>query len=293
MWGDRKFRELTQDAKFLWLYLLTGPQTTSLPGLIRVGRAAMADDLDRTTNDIETAFAELVDKGMARGDLAARFVWLPTAAKHNQPANPNIVVNWRREFDALPECNLKAEAHEAVIDFLGTLDVVNPDDFVAAFMTGRKPRKGDMENRFRNGFANGMRNQEQEQEQNKKLLSPGGDGREREGEGGRIAQTERIDHQAEPIPYQYIVAEYHKALPMLPAVRILTPTRKKKISARWHESPKRQTVEFWAQYFGYAAKSDFLTGRNGAWTACDFEWLVELSNFAKVVEGKYANKGGV
>jgi len=134
--------------------------------------------------------------------------------------------------------------------------------------------------------------QEQEEERDINLLPPGGDGKGGAvGEGGKGEKAERVDRTAQSVPYQDIVAEYHKALPMLPAVRILTPTRKKKISARWHESPKRQTVEFWAQYFAYAAKSDFLTGRNGAWTACDFEWLVELSNFAKVVEGKYSNKG--
>ena len=41
MWGDEKFRRLFQDAKLLWLYLLTGPHTTILPGLFERGKAQL------------------------------------------------------------------------------------------------------------------------------------------------------------------------------------------------------------------------------------------------------------
>lgn len=95
--------------------------------------------------------------------------------------------------------------------------------------------------------------------------------------------------KAPAIPYDDILAAYHEALPMLPAVRLLTDARRKKIKSRWHELAERQTLEYWRGFFAYAAKSDFLTGRNGKWTACNFDWLLEPSNHLKVAEGNYEN----
>ena len=34
-----------------------------------------------------------------------------------------------------------------------------------------------------------------------------------------------------------------------------------------------------------------LTGRNGRWTGCNFDWLIKESNMVKVLEGCYDNKG--
>jgi len=45
MWGDERFRRLSNDAKFLWLYLLTGPHTTALPGLFAASKAHIAEEL--------------------------------------------------------------------------------------------------------------------------------------------------------------------------------------------------------------------------------------------------------
>ena len=78
---------------------------------------------------------------------------------------------------------------------------------------------------------------------------------------------------------------------MLPAVRKLTDARRKKLRSRWMEDAERQTVDYWREFFGFAAQSDFLTGRNGRWTGCDFEWLIESSNHLRVVEGKYESRG--
>ena len=92
------------------------------------------------------------------------------------------------------------------------------------------------------------------------------------------------------IPYADIVDAYHAALPMLPQVRKLTKARKDKLRKCWLEDEERQTLAYWTQFFGYVATSDFLTGRNGRFTACDFEWLVESGRHLKVSEGKYDNR---
>lgn len=92
------------------------------------------------------------------------------------------------------------------------------------------------------------------------------------------------------IPYSDIVDTYHERLPTLPRVRKLNDTRKRKLRACWREDAERQQISYWRDFFDYVAKSDFLTGRNGQWTGCDFEWLIKASNHLKVIEGKYDNR---
>lgn len=93
-------------------------------------------------------------------------------------------------------------------------------------------------------------------------------------------------------PHDQIVELYHRLCPVLPRVVVWTDARRKFLQARWRESPKHQSLEFWERYFGYVANSPFLLGSGSsrpgeaAWQA-DLEWLVRPSNFVKVIEGKY------
>jgi len=120
-WGDEKFRRLSPlppSGQSLWLWLLTGPRTTNLPGLLAAGRAASAEELGWDQNDFDRCYAELEAAGMARADWRARLIWLPNAVRHNPPTNPSIVVAWRRQFDLLPECALKSQAEQHIVQFL-------------------------------------------------------------------------------------------------------------------------------------------------------------------------------
>lgn len=110
------------------------------------------------------------------------------------------------------------------------------------------------------------------------------------GDGALPAQSKPKEPKAPAIPYDDILAAYHKSLPMLPAVRLLTDARRKKIKSRWHELADRQSLDYWQRFFAYVAKSDFLTGRNGKWASCSFDWLFEPGNHIKVVEGNYENR---
>jgi hypothetical protein len=79
MWGDDKFRRLSPlppSGQSLWIYLLTGPHTGAMPGLSRIGRAAMAEDLGWSPEALAEAFRELFREGLAEADWQARVVWL-------------------------------------------------------------------------------------------------------------------------------------------------------------------------------------------------------------------------
>lgn len=98
-----------------------------------------------------------------------------------------------------------------------------------------------------------------------------------------------------PIPYPEIMAEYHRLLPMLPKVIKLTEKRRRQIRKLWSdEKHGLPTLASWQNFFGYVAKSRFLTGRvlhpNKNSFRADLEWLTNYTNFIKISEDKYHGK---
>jgi hypothetical protein len=174
-YGDEKFCKLSRvlpSGQSLWIYLITGPHTTSVPGLFRAGRAALAEELGWDQEAFDKAFQEVFREGMAKADWSSRVVWIPNAIKHNAPENPNVVKGWATSLDVIPECALKVEALEAIGKHLESM---NPS-FLEAFKgivdhvkpSSKGSRKGSAKT-----SGNGMPNQEQEQEQDKDSPSAG------------------------------------------------------------------------------------------------------------------------
>lgn len=121
IWGDERFRRLSKpkpNAQTLWLYMLTGPHTSQIPGLFISGEASLAEALDWPVQSFRRCFDELTEQGMALADWPNRLVWLPKAVRHNAPENPNVVKSWRNAMDELPECNLKFVAGAVLKEFI-------------------------------------------------------------------------------------------------------------------------------------------------------------------------------
>ena len=83
-----------------------------------------------------------------------------------------------------------------------------------------------------------------------------------------------------------IVALYHEICRDLPKVRVFTESRKRAVRARL----KKYSVEDFTELFKKAQESDFLCGRNDRKWSANFDWLLNESNMAKVLEGNYDNK---
>lgn len=95
------------------------------------------------------------------------------------------------------------------------------------------------------------------------------------------------DKQAKQQPdYQAIIDLYHRILPSLPMVKLLTDKRKASIRSCCSLKPSYIGLDFWEAYFEQASKSDFIMGRKTDWRA-DFDFLVTKSKFVKVLEGSY------
>ena len=106
-------------------------------------------------------------------------------------------------------------------------------------------------------------------------------------------------------PHLELLDIFAEQLPELPQPKpeLWEGQRAKNLSARWkwcltakkrsgarYATTKAEALDFFRRYFGYVAKSDFLTGRDGRWAGCDLAWLVKADNFAKVLQGNYENR---
>ena len=113
LWTDARFLGLSApepNAQTLWLYLLTGPHQGPIPGLLRVGQGALADDLGWGHPEVGACLAELSGAGLVVFCPRPAMIWLPNALRHNPPQSPNVVRSWAAHAQELPECELRDDA---------------------------------------------------------------------------------------------------------------------------------------------------------------------------------------
>lgn len=265
LWGDTKFRALSRiqpSGQALFLYLLTNPNTTSIPGLFRAGAAGMAEELGWTTEGFLEAFREVMAEGLVKADLDSRVIFIPNAIKFNKPQSINVVKSWHYHWDEIPECPLKFEAYQILKDFIKGMGNAFLDAFVlACHVTQVEPCV--------------IQEQDQKQDQDQNLSSL------------------REEAVKPPVcPHTELVALYHKILPMCPQMRIWHKTRRNHLQSRWRQSVEYQNLEWWQRFFEYIKESDFLIGKTSSRDGkppfiADLDWIVRPNNFAKIIEGKY------
>jgi hypothetical protein len=137
----------------------------------------------------------------------------------------------------------------------------------------------------------------------KDISNPTGSHPSADADGGQPAQVLGSNKSATvPCPYDRFVALYHEALPQLPRVMVMSPTRQKAMRKLWAWvlSSKRSTGErraenteqalaWLADYFARAASNDFLMGRtprsaeHAGWQA-DFDFLLTERGMRHVIE---------
>lgn len=113
--------------------------------------------------------------------------------------------------------------------------------------------------------------------------------RENGKKGGRPPKAAKAD-KIPPCPQQDIIAAYHEALPELPPVNEWADASAENLRVRWRSKPEYRSLEWWRDLFAYIGRSDFLMGRKGDFQA-SLPWIVKASNFAKIVNGNYENRG--
>lgn len=100
------------------------------------------------------------------------------------------------------------------------------------------------------------------------------------------------------LSFDVIMNDYNNTCVSLPSIQGIPEARKKKVRTLLNElerlkiSPDATPYDRLHRIFAAAENSDFLSGRNGKWNGCCFDWLINKTNALKVLEGNYTNKGG-
>lgn len=87
---------------------------------------------------------------------------------------------------------------------------------------------------------------------------------------------------------QSIIDIFHSICVSYPKVRSISDARKKAIQARL----RVHGADIIREVFEKAESSDFLRGKNDRNWSADFDWIMADRNFAKILDGKYDNRGG-
>lgn len=117
LYGDQRFcalSPLVPSGQQLFIYLLTGPHTTILPGLFEAGLWSIAEKLRWSREDTERCFQELIDQEMVQFDHDALVMWIPGLVVENLPPNQNVLTSWRRTWEEIPSSLLKYNFLEEV-----------------------------------------------------------------------------------------------------------------------------------------------------------------------------------
>lgn len=127
-WSDGWFQGLGSpppNGQFIWLFLLTGPFSTNIPGVL-LTNAEMVRAYFGWPNSkgFREAWKGATSKVVA-ADTRTPLLWLPNALKPerrgNRPQSPNVVTAWGQTWTIVPECELKSDIWFALKAFVGGL----------------------------------------------------------------------------------------------------------------------------------------------------------------------------
>lgn len=109
IWDDEKIACLDRTTKLIWVYLLTGRHTNSLPGLWHVSAAEIAEGLRIPIEDVKESLWILVGIGRVKIDVCNRLMLIPKAPRYNPADNAKVVRSWWSKWNELPDCDLRRE----------------------------------------------------------------------------------------------------------------------------------------------------------------------------------------
>ncbi|EAA2042154.1 replication protein [Salmonella enterica subsp. enterica serovar Enteritidis] len=154
-WISDGMRQVSDDARLLALYLLTG-QHTNMIGCFRLPDGYVSEDLGWPFERVSKGFDELSRNGFVSRDSTSKWVLIRNFMTWNSIENPNQGISALRLFSQVPDnTSLKPELARILA---GAIDHIDPEKL-----------KGS--ERVIKPFLNQEQEQEQEQDQEEKDLS--------------------------------------------------------------------------------------------------------------------------
>lgn len=100
-WHDEKVRRLSDDAKLLFLYILTSPHSNCV-GIFYLPDSYIIGDLMWTPERLREPFRELLREGFLKRSRNGYLVAISNHLKYNSLDNPNQVVSAVKSIETLP-----------------------------------------------------------------------------------------------------------------------------------------------------------------------------------------------
>ena len=107
-WQDEKARRLSDDAKLLYLYVLTSPHS-NMAGYYVLPKPYVAYDLQWLPERLDKAFAELLHQGVIKYCEMSDVVLIPNFFKYNPIQNKNQAIGVARRVNELPANTLQKD----------------------------------------------------------------------------------------------------------------------------------------------------------------------------------------
>lgn len=90
------------------------------------------------------------------------------------------------------------------------------------------------------------------------------------------------------VPYGNIIDLFNSTCKSLPKVEARNKTRDKHIKTMF----KALGIDKIKELFALVESSNYLSGRNGKWLNCGFDWVIKEGNYIKILEGNYNREQG-
>lgn len=105
LWHDEKICRLSDNAKLLFLYILSCPHSNSI-GIFVLKKGYICSDLDWNTRQLKNPFEELIAKNLILYDETVNLLCIPGHLKHNPIENENQAKAASKNIQALPLSSL-------------------------------------------------------------------------------------------------------------------------------------------------------------------------------------------
>ncbi|AGK95384.1 hypothetical protein [Clostridium pasteurianum] len=304
-WESPKVAEtFTPEDKLFFLYLLTNSHTTQI-GVYRITPKFIAYELGYSIESVNS--------------LLARFEEHHKIIKYNEKTRELAIRNWgkfnlnkggkpvedciNKEFTQVDDKSLLLYVMDSIKSprirqlFIAELQRNNllstndnfSDDTVYDTSRGSSTISGQKENKKENENKN--------KKENKDIYINPSDNVDHSVDNVDIndnsnediegeSKAEDTETLSENVNYEDIRNLYNNICKSLPRATTLTKKRKATLKARCKTF---KDIKIFQELFSKAEKSDFLSGRNGKWTSCNFDWLINEENMVKVLEDTYIN----
>ena len=291
-WQDEKMINVSCEARYLMLYLLTSPHRNVL-GFYFLPEPYACFDLGWTQERFKERLGELLQNGLVKYDETAHVVLITNFLKHNPLENHNQVKSAIQKLDEIPKTPLLKDFYEAVKKYS-----YGKSHYSSLLEQLEERLQEQLPQQFGEPFGKQEKEKEEEKEKEKEInnisdeiLSTDETVDTQPSQYTQLTQpTENIpdtnDNQNKLKPSD-VVEMYNSICVSLPKVVTLSEKRRRQIRALLKKIRDRTEIE---TVFRKAEESDFLSGRSGKWNGCNFDWLINYNNFIKVLEGTYDNK---